>query len=100
MKNYCERARKLLSDSKNNINPFDQFKPSVADGVFLHPGQPEFDEMEQAGLDELSKVCFVLIAGGLGERLGYSGIKISLPVVIIEEDYSYIKYYCQYVLAC
>lgn len=66
----------------------------------MHPGQPEFDEMEQAGLDELSKVCFVLIAGGLGERLGYSGIKISLPVVIIEEDYSYIKYYCQYVLAC
>jgi UDP-sugar pyrophosphorylase len=56
--------------------------------------------MEQAGLHELSKVCFVLIAGGLGERLGYSGIKISLPVVIIEEDYSYIKYYSQYVLAC
>lgn len=23
MKNYCERARKLLSDSKNNVNAFD-----------------------------------------------------------------------------
>ena len=45
-------------------------------------------------MQELSKVCFVLIAGGLGERLGYSGIKVSLPVVIIEEDYSYMKFYC------
>jgi len=49
--------------------------------------------MESAGMGELSKVCFVLIAGGLGERLGYSGIKVSLPVVTIEEDYSYLKYY-------
>jgi UDP-sugar pyrophosphorylase len=40
--------------------------------------------MEKTGLAELERVCFVLIAGGLGERLGYSGIKISLPVVIIE----------------
>ena len=100
MQNYLERARKLLLDSQNNVNPFDQFKPSVAEGAHLNPGEAEFDAMEQAGLKELSKVCFVLIAGGLGERLGYSGIKISLPVVIIDEDYSYIKYYCQYVLAC
>lgn len=49
--------------------------------------------MEQLGLNELDKVGFVLIAGGLGERLGYSGIKIGLPVCTVEEDYSYIKYY-------
>jgi UDP-sugar pyrophosphorylase len=49
--------------------------------------------MEQLGLNELDKVGFVLIAGGLGERLGYSGIKIGLPVCTAEEDYSYIKYY-------
>lgn len=52
------------------------------------------------GLNELSKLCFVLIAGGLGERLGFSGIKISLPVCTIEDDYSYMKYYSHYVLAC
>jgi len=43
---------------------------------------------------------FVLIAGGLGERLGYSGIKIDLPVCTIENDYCYLKFYAQYVHAC
>ena len=28
------------------------------------------------GLSEISKSAFVLLAGGLGERLGYDGIKI------------------------
>ena len=56
--------------------------------------------MEQLGLQDLSKLCFVLIAGGLGERLGFSGIKISLPVCTIADDYSYLKYYAQYALAC
>ena len=55
--------------------------------------------MEELGLDELSKVGIVLIAGGLGERLGFSAIKVSLPVVTIVEDYSYLRYYCEYALA-
>ena len=55
--------------------------------------------MESKGLQELSKVGLVLIAGGLGERLGFSGIKVSLPVVTIVQDYSYIRYYCEYIHA-
>ena len=66
----------------------------------MKPGEAAFDEMEKLGLLELEKLCFVLIAGGLGERLGYSGIKIALPVCTIEQDYSYMRYYAQYVLAC
>lgn len=58
------------------------------------------DEMEAIGVKEFEKAGFVLIAGGMGERLGYSGIKIGLPVCTIEEDYSYMKYYCNYILAC
>lgn len=49
--------------------------------------------MEQLGLQELSKLSFVLMAGGLGERLGFSGIKPNLPVCIISADYSYLKFY-------
>jgi len=41
-----------------------------------------------------------LIAGGLGERLGYSGIKIDLPVTVVYPEYSYIKFYIKYVHAC
>lgn len=56
--------------------------------------------MEQLGVLELEKLGLVLIAGGMGERLGYSGIKIGLPVCTIEPNYSYLRYYCQYAKAC
>ena len=58
------------------------------------------DYYEELGLKELHKTGFVLIAGGLGERLGYSGIKIDLPVSTLEQDYCYLKYYANYALAC
>lgn len=81
-------------------NPFDAYKPEVPTGVFLKPGTDELNQFEEEGLKELAKVGFVLIAGGLGERLGYSGIKIALPVCTIEEDYCYLRYYANYALAC
>lgn len=45
-------------------------------------------KFEEAGVQEASQAVFVLVAGGLGERLGYSGIKvilrpfISLPAAV------------------
>ena len=90
---YCSRARNLLEESKKGLNPYDQFSPEVPNGVFLRPGEPELDFYEAEGLKMLHKTGFVLIAGGLGERLGYSGIKIDLPVCTIEDDYSYLEYY-------
>ena len=100
LKDYIFRARRFLVESKNNANPFDNYKPEVPAGVELHVGDKLLDEMEALGLQELEKVGFVLIAGGLGERLGYSGIKIGLPVCTLEENYTYIRYYAQYVKAC
>ena len=100
MKNYLNRARDLLESSRAGENPFDKYKPEVPTGFFLKPGEKEMDEFEKIGVAELAKTGFVLIAGGLGERLGYSGIKIDLPVCTIEKDYCYLKYYAQYALAC
>jgi UDP-sugar pyrophosphorylase len=100
MLKYCQRARKLLVDSANNVNPYETFKPDVPTGFYIQPGTEHFDALEEAGLDELSKIGFVLIAGGLGERLGFSSIKISLPVITVVEDYSYMQFYAEYALAC
>ena len=100
IKDYCQRARDLLEQSRQGLNPFDKYKPEVPTGVFLKPGSDDFDKYEAMGLKELSKMGFVLIAGGLGERLGYSGIKIDLPVCTIAEDYCYLKYYANYAHAC
>lgn len=33
-----------------------------------------------AGVRVAAQAAFVLVAGGLGERLGFSGIKLALPV--------------------
>ena len=42
-------------------------------GEKLNVDTPEFAEMEQLGTAEIGFCGFVLVAGGLGERLGYNG---------------------------
>jgi UDP-sugar pyrophosphorylase len=53
--------------------------PSVPQGVVVEPFSPDFFNYEMIGATALGRCGFVLVAGGLGERLGFSGIKISLP---------------------
>jgi hypothetical protein len=50
LKDYVMRARSFLIDSKNNANPFDNYKPEVPQGVELHVGDALLDEMESLGL--------------------------------------------------
>jgi UDP-sugar pyrophosphorylase len=42
--------------------------------------------------------AFVLVAGGLGERLGFSGIKVALPTELVTGT-TYIQYYLKYLEA-
>jgi len=41
--------------------------------------------------------AFVLVAGGLGERLGYSGIKVALPTETTT-GIAYLQFYLTYFL--
>ncbi|RYG63773.1 hypothetical protein EON64_15270, partial [archaeon] len=93
---YIHRARKLLKDSDKN--PFEGWRPEVPEGIYLQPFTTEYDQYEAAGLPLLGKVGFVLVAGGLGERLGYRGIKVELPVQTLTQT-SYLEHYCQQILA-
>ena len=77
---YVASARKLLGQSQRGENPLDGWTPSVpADGFDLAPGSAEYEKYEEAGLAEAGKLGFVVPAGGLGERLGYHGVKFALP---------------------
>ncbi|KAL6212010.1 hypothetical protein ACLB2K_017233 [Fragaria x ananassa] len=76
---YIKTARELLADSKAGKNPFDGFTPSVPTGETLTFGDDSFMSFEETGVKEVQKAAFVLVAGGLGERLGYNGIKVALP---------------------
>uniref|UniRef100_A0A7N0V1U0 UTP-monosaccharide-1-phosphate uridylyltransferase n=1 Tax=Kalanchoe fedtschenkoi TaxID=63787 RepID=A0A7N0V1U0_KALFE len=76
---YIKTARELLEDSRLGKNPFDGFIPSVPTGEQLTFGDDSFINFEETGIKESRKAAFVLVAGGLGERLGYNGIKLALP---------------------
>lgn len=54
-------------------NAFDGFVPSNPEGVRLDFGSPQFLKLEQGGMAAVGHAAFVLVAGGLGERLGYKG---------------------------
>ena len=49
----------------------------IPSGERLKFGDESFSTFEDQGLKEARNSAFVLVAGGLGERLGYSGIKVS-----------------------
>lgn len=79
LRSYIHNARQLLADSKAGKNPFSGFTPSVPAGEVLSFGDENFIKFEEAGIREACDAAFVLVAGGLGERLGYGGIKLALP---------------------
>ncbi|XP_042408018.1 UDP-sugar pyrophosphorylase-like [Zingiber officinale] len=80
LSSYIQNAKRLLADSKVGKNPYDGFTPSVPSGQVLTFGDADFIRLEEAGIKEARKSAFVLVAGGLGERLGYKGIKLALPI--------------------
>ncbi|KVI09311.1 UDP-sugar pyrophosphorylase-like isoform X1 [Cynara cardunculus var. scolymus] len=77
---YIKTAKELLADSKAGKNPFDGFTPSVPSGEVLTCGDDNFIKYEETGVKQVQNAAFVLVAGGLGERLGYKGIKVALPM--------------------
>ncbi|KAL7176325.1 hypothetical protein ACSBR2_029799 [Camellia fascicularis] len=95
---YIKTARKLLADSKAGRNPFDGFTPSVPSGESLTFGNDNFVQFEEAGIREMKNAAFVLVAGGLGERLGYNGIKVALPQESSSET-CFLQHYIESILA-
>ena len=95
---YVENARSLLNASQKGLNPYDGWKPSVPAGERIEFGTEAFAEAEALGMKNIAKAAFTLVAGGLGERLGYGGIKIELPMETVTES-CYLSYYVSHILA-
>lgn len=89
---YIANARDLLAEAKEGKNPFEGFVPQQPDTVNLTELNEEYDRYERLGRDHFDKTAFVLVAGGLGERLGYSGIKLDIPVEMTETT-TYLAHY-------
>ena len=74
------------------------WSPQVPEGILLEPMSPEYSQFEKTGMSEVGYCGFVLVAGGLGERLGYNGIKVELPTETITGT-CYLGLYCTQILA-
>jgi len=98
LSSYVTRARRLLLASERGENPFAGWTLSIPEGERLSWGDSRYQQLETRGHEEFRSTVFVLVAGGLGERLGYSGIKLALPVSTLTGE-CYLRYYCQHIFA-
>ena len=90
---YIENAKDLLNKSRTGVNPLKGWKPEVPQGENIVIGTKEFEAFEKIGMEEMGKCGFVLVAGGLGERLGYGGIKVSSSFTVTVLIYMFVD--CQ-----
>ena len=95
---YIRNARRLLAESATGGNPFAGYTPVEPDLVDLSNFGPAYEEAEGVGLKSLAATAIVLVAGGLGERLGYHGIKLDIPVEVTETT-SYLAHYTSVIRA-
>jgi UDP-sugar pyrophosphorylase len=98
LEGYLTNARALLKRSREGVNPLDGWAPQIPVGEAFEFGTKDYDETEAKGLEELGSVGFCLVAGGLGERLGYKSVKVGLPTEMATET-RYLHYYIEYILA-
>jgi UDP-sugar pyrophosphorylase len=95
---YIRNARTLLAEAREGKNPFEGFVPEHPDAVDLTRLDDAYDRYEALGVKQFEKTGIVLVAGGLGERLGYNGIKLDIAVETLEST-TYIRHYASCLLA-
>ena len=75
--------QKFLAEAQENKYRYDEYEPHVPNTIKLDFHSPEIHELEKIGREEIKKGAFCLVAGGLGERLGYNGIKLDIEIELI-----------------
>jgi UDP-sugar pyrophosphorylase len=63
----------------------------------LQASSADFERMEKLGAEQLEHTGFVLVAGGLGERLNFPGIKVALPIETTSNK-CFLQYYVEQLL--
>lgn len=99
---YAGGLEAYYSNCLTKLNPAQNansksFNITIPEGRLYEPASDEHLALEEIGVENLAYTCFVLVAGGIGERLGYNDIKVSIPVELLTCQ-SYLEYYCQFIL--
>ena len=99
IKDYIKRAKILLANSEQKKNLFHEYKMEVSyDMPHITVESEEFYEFQKLGFNELKTSVFVLVPGGLRERLWYKWIKIRAITELLTLR-AYIKLYIESLLA-
>lgn len=94
---YLEKAEKLITDFQQNRHELPNY---IGLPTNMHKGflGEEYEDLEEIARPFLADVAFVLVAGGLGERLGSKNIKISIKCEIIT-GITFMEMYFEYMKA-
>eukprot|EP00811_Abedinium_folium_P004431 NODE_1407_length_2487_cov_12.153814.p1 GENE.NODE_1407_length_2487_cov_12.153814~~NODE_1407_length_2487_cov_12.153814.p1 ORF type:complete len:716 (+),score=170.39 NODE_1407_length_2487_cov_12.153814:112-2259(+) len=99
---YITRSRALLAEASAGHNAFAGLTVTVPCGESLMGeqglGSSTFAEFEQLGMENAGRCAFCLVAGGLGERLGYPGIKIGITAEVTT-GMTFMQLYASWLLA-
>ena len=95
---YVKRAKELLAFAQQGGNPYEGYKVHEPTDSARIDSVEAFEHYEALGVKAAATAAFVIVAGGLGERLGYKGIKLALPSEIVTET-SFMQLYVQFILA-
>lgn len=97
--NYHKNSLKCLADAVSGVNPYEGYVPKIPKlAHVIDFNNADTEELEAIGLEEIKHTVFVLVAGGLGERLGFNGIKVSLPFELVTQE-SFLNYYIDFLMA-
>jgi UDP-sugar pyrophosphorylase len=85
LKQYLNRAKKLL---QNNTVQESNITPELPQTFDISFKDTIYSELETIGAQAVDSVCFVLVAGGLGERLGHSNHKLTIvPELLTKKNF-------------
>lgn len=84
-------AQANRSSSSNSTTP-----SSTDSSQSVGPRRLRIEAMEKVGIEHVHECAFVLLAGGLGERLGYNGIKLEIPTEIVS-GICFLSLYAQFI---
>lgn len=96
---YTRKITDLIEEFAQNKTKYDDVKLETPATVKLTWDDLDLVRKSDAqGIPELKKCAFFLLAGGLGERLGYHGAKPCMNLDSISRI-SFLQLYCEYILA-
>ena len=75
LKAYIENARQLLQDSMAGAGQFEGYTPEPPETIDVSEIGEDLFDYESKGVFAIDKLAIAMVAEGLGERLGYDGIK-------------------------